>query len=112
MANLHTIQNVFLYTALTESAGEQYLMYKALQDAGIKFTVLAYNDHLEGQKATLEALSTWYWGSNGTATITFTNFPIVHWEEHYDDNTKQFHCIQSVEEFANSTLLSSSFRVR
>jgi len=81
MANLVRIENVYLYVGWTETVADSYAAMKLLNAAGVKYTLMHYADETQ-HKANQEALSTWVFKSGRK---TFTDYPILHWDELYDD---------------------------
>lgn len=108
MANLAIIKEVCLYVANTTTVADQLLAANTLAAANISYHYLSYGDDLVGQNATLSALSTWTWGDNIVATMTFSTFPIVTWKECYDDYTLQVCCVVGSDQLANSSLLANA----
>lgn len=99
------IKNVYLYVGLTENGAECFNAKKLLADNNIPYTLLAYN-HDAQHASVFAALNTWSWGPN-KETKEFTDFPIVHWTECYDDFSTELFCATSVAELNNSTLLAN-----
>ncbi|MGH7744917.1 MAG: hypothetical protein ACREQ5_08950 [Candidatus Dormibacteria bacterium] len=80
------IKDVYVYVAFTtpEASADCTRALTALRTLGIKFNVLSYSDHTEGQQATLSALNTWTFGEDAHQ-INCSDFPILVWDECFDD---------------------------
>ena len=102
---LAKIKDVTLYVGLTENGAECFNAKKLLADNNIPHKLLAYNDTNQ-HASVFNALNTWRWGENAT-TKTFNDFPIVHWTEHFDDFSSVRHCVTSVAELNNSSLIAN-----
>lgn len=102
---LAKIKDVCLYVGLTSNGGECFNAKKLLADNNIPHKLLAYND-IEQHASVFNALNTWRWGSNNEVK-TFTDFPIIHWTEHFDDFSSYNSCATSVAELGVSTLLAN-----
>lgn len=106
MAKLVKIKDVMLYTGLTNGAADCVEALKQLKEAGIKFALLSYNDQVEQHKANFEALSTWTFGAgDSTYQKVFTDYPIMTWDECYDDWSTQRHAAHGLTEIQQSSLL-------
>lgn len=99
------IKDVYLYVGLTENGAECFNAKKVLADNNIEHKVLSYND-VEQHQSVFDALNTWRWGPDDEKK-TFTDFPIVHWMECYDDFTTKVFCVTSVAELNTSSLLTN-----
>lgn len=99
------IKDVYLYVGLTENGAECFNAKKVLADNNIEHKVLSYND-VEQHESVFNALNTWRWGPDNEQK-TFTDFPIVHWMECYDDFTTKIFCVTSVAELNSSSLLTN-----
>lgn len=105
MAKLVKITNVHLYVGLTDGAAECVEVLKLLRNSGIKYTLLNYSDQDQQHKANFEALSTWNFGSRETSyKKTFTDYPILVWQECYDDWSTVQHGAQGIKEISKSSL--------
>lgn len=98
------IKDVCLYVGLTENGAECFNAKKVLADNNINHKLLAYNDTTQ-HAAVFGALNTWRWGADKEQK-TFTDFPVVHWVECYDDFTTEMHCATSVAELNTSKLIA------
>lgn len=99
------IKDVYLYVGLTENGAECYNMKKILADNNINFKLLAYYDDKQ-VPGVFSALNTWGWGVDRIPR-KFTDFPIVHWMECYDDYSTAIHCVTSVDELNLSSLMAN-----
>lgn len=72
------IDDVFLYTALTATAHQCWLMKKYLQDNNINYTNLHYNDDTQLPDV-FAPLNTWW------TNVTFDEMPILIYTEIHDD---------------------------
>jgi hypothetical protein len=97
------IKEVYLYVGPAESNVECTQIKKLLADNNIPHTVLAYNDPSQ-HEGVFNALGTWGWGE-GQEKRVFTEFPIVHWKELYDDYSSVLRCATSVNELNISSLI-------
>lgn len=104
--SLTRIDTVYLYTSGTNSTSDEIATKKALDDADISYTELAYNDPVQIPDV-LRALSTWYWGVS-KAQRAFTRFPIVTWKEYYNDLYQMDFNSVGLSEFEDSSLLLNS----
>lgn len=102
---LAKIKDVTLYVGLTENGAECFNAKKILADNNISFRLLAYYDTSQ-HKSVFDALNTWRWGTDNV-NKTFTDFPIIHWTECYDDFTVINNCVTTVAELNISTLLKN-----
>jgi len=102
---LAKIKDVCLYIGLTENGAECFNAKKLLADNNIPFKLLSYYDTAQ-HPAVFNALNTWRWGEDKT-TKTFTDFPIIHWVENYDDFSVINSCATSVAELNISTLITN-----
>jgi hypothetical protein len=87
MANLVKIKDVHLSTSQkTASAADCTAAVKLLDDAGVRYSHLWYEDSSQHPEV-LGALSTWWWGREmGEKTQRkFEDFPILHWTECFDN---------------------------
>lgn len=108
MANLVKIKEVVLYIGLTANASDCFSAKKLLDDANIKYTLLSYNNSDEFHYI-FDSLSTWHYGPrNNTYHKTFTDFPILHWKECYDDYEFQIESADGLVEIKNSNLLKNA----
>lgn len=98
------IKDVYLYIGLTENGAECFNAKKVLADNNINHKVLSYND-IAQHEGVFNALNTWRWGPDSEQK-TFTDFPIIHWTECYDDFTTQLHCVASVAELNLSKVVT------
>lgn len=103
--SLVKIKDVVLYVGLTENGAECYNMKKVLSDNNIEHKLLSYSDSTQ-HKSVFDALNTWSWGPDKTKMV-FTDFPIVHWLECYDDFSTELFCVTSVAELNLSSLLAN-----
>jgi hypothetical protein len=111
MANLVRIEKVFLYMGWTANAADTYAAMKALDDAGIKYTKLCYNEP-EQHKANFDALSSWTFGDESAPyNKSVTDFPFLHWTEVYDDYNKYLYAAHGLDEVKASKLLSAKVPV-
>lgn len=76
---LNKIVQVYLYTTNTDDASAQAKQW--LDTNGVEYTLLEYNDVAQHPDV-LGALNSWF-GTN------FTQFPIVTYDEIYDDQPSQ-----------------------
>jgi len=97
------IQDVVLYVGLTENGAECFQAKKLLADNNIPHRVLSYFDP-EQHVHVFNSLNTWRWGENFEQK-TFTDFPIIHWKECYDDFSTKLFCVTSVAELNLSNLV-------
>lgn len=98
------IKDVYLYVGLTENGAECFNAKKLLADNNINHKVLSYND-ITQHAGVFAALNTWRWGP-GKETKTFTDFPIVHWTECYDDFSTELFSVTSVAELNTSKVIT------
>jgi hypothetical protein len=103
------IKDVYLYVGLSPNGAECYNAKKVLDDNNIPFVLLGYNDTTQ-HSSVFEALNTWGWGPE-KQTKTFTDFPLIHWTECYDDFTTEMFCATSVAELNNSSLILNKLLV-
>lgn len=113
MSNLVKIKDVFLYTSTQLSANTTAACNAArdlLTSANVKFTELWYNDEsVKESIPALTSLSTWNWGPGGSkGQTTFTDFPLVHWTECYDDWSSHQEHAAGVGELQSSNLLKNT----
>ena len=106
MANLIKIRDIVLYTALTEDATECYACKKLLNEHNIKYKVLHYGDESVHQQ-NFDALSTWSFGPD-YRQHEFKKFPIIHWNEYYDDYERYMEVATSLDELKNSNLIKNA----
>lgn len=104
MANLAKIKDICVYSAMTEHALECYEVKQLLIKNGVVFKDLYFGDINQHQE-TFNALSTWYW--KGNVKLTFKRFPIIHWENCYDDYSHDMEAANCLEDFLNSTLMKN-----
>jgi hypothetical protein len=78
------IKDVHLYTAFNEDVADCYTASKLLKDAGVEFKFLNFADQVDHYTQTLDALSSWPLGVDGH-NKKCTNFPILVWDECFDD---------------------------
>jgi len=84
MANLVKVRDIFLYVGWSPKAADSYAAMTLLKEADVPFTLLHYPD-----TTALEPLNTWGWGpETSPVSKTFTDFPVLHWTELYDDWSK------------------------
>jgi hypothetical protein len=108
MANLVKIKEVYLYIGLTAKTSDCDAAKKLLDDANVKYNLLTYNDPAQHHYV-FESLSTWNWGNpNNLTKRTFTDFPILHWKEYYDDYEQQVECADGLTEIENCSLLKNA----
>lgn len=86
MAKLVRIKNVHLMTGLTAGAADCVLALQLLRSTGIKFNVLSYSDQDEHHRSNFESISGWPLGREGK-TKTVTDYPLMTWDECWDDWT-------------------------
>lgn len=84
MSKLVKIKDVHLYTGFTESVGDCYIAMKLLRASGVQFNFLNFSDQDEHHKANFTALSTWNFGADAHKK-EFTDYPILVWDECFDD---------------------------
>jgi len=95
----------------TASAADTYAAMKLLDNAGVKYTKLSYTEE-EQYKANFDALSTWSFGAEENAyQKQFTDFPILVWEECYDDWNKWIHSAHGLEEIKASKVLVPGVKI-
>lgn len=85
MSSLVKISNICLYIGVTNPGALQAIFdcKAVLDNAGVKYNNLLYPE--PAQYANIfENLSTWTFGFDFTQ-YSFTDFPIVTWQEFYDD---------------------------
>lgn len=84
--NLVKLKGIHLYTGSMTDSGVKACeeAVKLLRDADVKYTELNYGSHSESHEATFAALNTWVLGSDNHKKIT-TDFPILTWDECFDD---------------------------
>lgn len=99
---LARIKNVTLYVGLTADVQACWELKKLLVENQIPHTILAYFDDAVHADV-FESLNSWTWGKDAEKR-TFTRFPVVTWENCYDDFTIQLECALSASE-AKSKLL-------
>lgn len=103
------IKDIFLSTTiLTDSnaVSECDAARKLLNESGIKFQELWYNDpNVDERTPVLNALSTWTWKSGRTRS--FNAFPILHWTECYDDWSTEIDHAMGLEEIQSSILIQN-----
>lgn len=95
-AKLVRIKQVALYVALSEHAQLCYEMKKAVDDMGLPYVLMAYNDD-SAHKGLLAALSSWSWGPKGEKHV-FTGFPLLTWLCCYEDFETHPACALSIAE--------------
>ena len=105
MANLVKIKDVKFYTGLSETASDQFAAKKLLDDAGVKYDLMAYNDASQHSNV-FSALSTWVWGPE-KQNKQITQFPILHWTECFDDFETHVHVAHGLDEIKACTLLTN-----
>lgn len=105
MTNLVKIKDVCVYSAMNEHALECYEIKKRLTQEGVSFKDLYYGDDTQ-HETIFKALSTWNWKDN--VHVEFSRFPIVHWQNIYDDYTQDLEVVNSLEDFLNSPLMKNS----
>lgn len=110
MSNLVRIEDVRLYLAYTDGVVEGMKILKALKEAQTPYILMSYGDDDVGQKATLEALSTWDFGEKEKRVLP--DFPVVTWYELYDDFTKVNRIAQSLTEFQGSEVAAKRVEIR
>ena len=105
MANIVKINQVHLYMgfATPESAADCVVVKKMLDDANIEYTLLQYGDN-SAHSGVFDALSTWSLGPDFLQR-KFTDFPIVHWVEFYDDYERWVQAVVGSKELSNSNLI-------
>jgi hypothetical protein len=96
----------YLYTAFTEDAAACFECKKILDEAGVKYSLLHYGDESQHQQ-NFDALGTWSFGPEFN-TYTFKKFPIVVWQEFYDDYERFHQVAQSADELRASNLLKNA----
>lgn len=97
LARIKEIHLYVGYTTPTSSADCAHAL-RALKEANIKYNLLNYSDHEEGQKATFKALSTWSLGDDAHK-VECSDFPILSWDECFDDftvNRRIAHGLQAI----------------
>jgi hypothetical protein len=105
MAKIVKIKEVYLYIGLTDSIADSYAAKKLLDEKGIKYGLLSYNDPSQ-HKSVFDSLNTWTWGDiKLNAQREFKDFPILHWKAFYDDYEQQVHNAVGLEEIKKSDLL-------
>lgn len=92
---LINISKIYFYTGLTASASDCFLSKKLLDEQGIKYVHLAYNND-EQYKQIYDSLSTWYWGKEKVQK-KLDDFPILTWQEKYEGSEDVI--VQSVQGF-------------
>lgn len=105
-SNLVKIKDVILHVGLSETGTDQYIAYKSLANANIKFQTNSYGDHFDGHNATFSALNTWSWGVNAEKRI-FDHFPILTWTECYDDFSLIVQNAVDSSNIANSSVIAN-----
>jgi hypothetical protein len=107
MANIVKINKVNLYIGFTETAADSYAAMKLLDDAGIKFNKLVYNDDA-AHAGVFAALTSWSFGKEGSNyRKEFKQFPILHWTEYHDDWDQVLHVADGLEEIKACTLFAN-----
>jgi hypothetical protein len=112
MANLVKINKVYLFIGFgstPEVAAECVKARDLLESNKIPFTLLNYLD-ADSHAGNCAALSTWTWGSD-FHTKTFTDFPIVHWTEYFDDFERYLEGVQGLDALVSSNLLKNKDKV-
>lgn len=106
--NLVKIKEVSLYVGYTEHAPECYKALKLLKDSGIKYTLLNYSDQEHQHKANFENLSTWNFGPKDSPyQKQFTSYPILIWEECFDDWSTHLHAAHGLKEISESMIFKN-----
>ena len=105
MSKVTKIDGVYLYTSGTLSTEEELATKKLLDDSGIPYTHLEYNEPKQ-HPSIFSALSTWYWGVD-RANRNFDRFPLVHWKEYYDDLYPMDFNAVGLQELKDSSLLKN-----
>lgn len=108
MANLVRIRDVYLYTAMNETAADCVAAMNLLKTNDVPFTHIFYGD-AEAAAAALEPLKTWNWTADGVGYSTRDNlvYPVVHWRVIFDDDTNGVNCSVGLEDLQNSQLLAN-----
>ena len=103
MAKLVKIKNVYLYTGTDTTIDVDQQAKNILESNNIPYTLLSY--HVADQhQSVFTNLSTWQWGlSKQARSVAF--FPIIHWDECYDDYEKVSNVALGVQELKESNLL-------
>jgi hypothetical protein len=98
MPNLVKIRNIHLYIGWTDSAADCYAAKKALDEAGVPYNLLHYQDASQ-RDAALEPLNTWLWGQEPNRhQKNIQEFPVLHYECCYDDWTTSLELSQGLAE--------------
>lgn len=102
------IKNVKLYTAICEDAQDCWDCKKALQDKGIPFGHLNYDESQLSD--VMKALSTWhYFDGKEIFQKTFDRLAIVHWESFYsDDEGPKLNVAVGIDELKDSQLFKNA----
>jgi hypothetical protein len=104
MAEIVKVKEVHLYVGLTANAQQCFLMKKYLEDNGLKYTLLSYNDESH-HDAVFSAMSSWRFGRpEESIQHTITDFPYVTWKEYYSDYEQAVRIAFSAFEINNNLL--------
>jgi hypothetical protein len=108
MAKLVKIQNVYLYVGFTKDAGDCYSVIQQLRNKNIEFTLLNYSADDKVHEENFKALSTWTFGvGDSQYKKEFNQYPILTWEECYDNWVVEKHAAHGLREIQNSVLLNT-----
>lgn len=113
MANIVKITDVHLYVGIrtVEGAAECARIKLMLDAANIKYVTLAYGDDSQ-HDGLFGALNTWGFSRSSQRKVNFTDFPIVHWTEYYDDYEKCIETVSNSTDLANSNLIKCASLVQ
>jgi hypothetical protein len=93
------IDQVHLYTGLTETASDSYAAKKWMDDNGVEYIHLHYGDETQ-HEVVFSALSTWW-----PTESVITQFPFVTYREIHDDYSTINLSIRGLEAITESNLV-------
>lgn len=104
MAKLVKIKDVHLYLGLTDTIADSYEAFKLLKASGVKFNLLNFNDQEAHHENNYAAISTWVLGRDNHQK-TIKDYPILTWDECWDDWTTTRRVAHGLQEVKDSDVL-------